>query len=98
MGRAIHFLPHGFIHLFLGGLFTTRVYLRAINEVIMSDELQVTGISKRERYESLYPQLQALLLDEDDLIANMANVAAALKEGFGFSGSVSTVLWATNWF
>ncbi len=50
----------------------------------MSDELKVTGSSKRERYESLYPQLQALLLGEDDLIANMANVAAALKEGFGF--------------
>ncbi len=32
----------------------------------------------------MYPHLQALLLGEDDLIANMANVAAALKEGFGF--------------
>lgn len=50
----------------------------------MSDEIQVIGSGKRERYESLYPQLQALLLGEDDLIANMANVAAALKEGFGF--------------
>ncbi|MGI6521620.1 MAG: GAF domain-containing protein [Fermentimonas sp.] len=50
----------------------------------MSDEIQVIGSGKRERYESLYPQLKALLLGEDDLIANMANVAAALKEGFGF--------------
>ncbi len=50
----------------------------------MANELHVTGSSKQERYESLYPHLQALLLGEDDLIANMANVAAALKEGFGF--------------
>ncbi len=32
----------------------------------------------------MYPQLQALLFGEGDLIANMANVAATLKEGFGF--------------
>ncbi|MGI6573640.1 MAG: GAF domain-containing protein [Fermentimonas sp.] len=50
----------------------------------MADELLVTGSSKRGRYESLCPQLQALLLGEDDLIANMANVVAALKEGFSF--------------
>ena len=50
----------------------------------MADELLITGSNKRERYESLYPQLQALLSGEDDLIANMANVSAALKEGFGF--------------
>jgi len=52
--------------------------------VSMADELLITGSNKRERYESLYPQLQALLSGEDDLIANMANVSAALKEGFGF--------------
>ncbi len=50
----------------------------------MAKELLVIGSSKRERYDSLYPQLQALLSGEDDLIANMANVAAALKEVFGF--------------
>ena len=40
--------------------------------------------SKEEMYESLYPQLKALTEDEPDLIANMANIASALKEAFGF--------------
>lgn len=40
--------------------------------------------SLKERYESLIPQLQALTADEPDRVANMANVAAALKETFGF--------------
>lgn len=40
--------------------------------------------SKEEMYESLYPQLKALTADEPDLIANMANIASALKEAFGF--------------
>lgn len=35
-------------------------------------------------YQSLIPQIQALLSGESDLIANMANVAAALKEQFNF--------------
>ena len=40
--------------------------------------------SKEEMYESIYPQLKALTEDEPDLIANMANIASALKEAFGF--------------
>ncbi len=40
--------------------------------------------SKAEKYEALIPQLQALTEDEPDLIANMANIAAALKEVFNF--------------
>ncbi|HHT30823.1 GAF domain-containing protein [Petrimonas mucosa] len=40
--------------------------------------------SLKEKYESLIPQLQALTEDEPDIVANMANVAAALKETFGF--------------
>jgi len=40
--------------------------------------------SKKERYESLLPQIKALLSGESDPIANMANVAAALKEAFDF--------------
>lgn len=35
-------------------------------------------------YESLLPQLAALIEDETDLTANLANIAAALKETFGF--------------
>lgn len=39
---------------------------------------------RSEVYESLLPQLRALTEDEPDLIANLANIAAALKEAFGF--------------
>lgn len=35
-------------------------------------------------YESLVPQIAALVDGEPDLIANLANIAAALREGFGF--------------
>lgn len=40
--------------------------------------------SKEARYQALLPQVRALVADEPDPIANMANVAAALKEVFGF--------------
>ena len=39
---------------------------------------------RRELYDSLLPQLTALVMGEPDLIANLANVAAALRETFGF--------------
>lgn len=51
----------------------------------MSEDLQIDKNSSREeKYISLIPQLQALIQGEPDLIANMANVSAALKEVFGF--------------
>jgi GAF domain-containing protein len=37
-----------------------------------------------EIYQSLLPQIRALIEDEEDRIANMANIAAALKQTFGF--------------
>jgi len=40
--------------------------------------------SKSERYESLIPQIGALISDEDDLIANLSNITSALKYGMGF--------------
>ncbi len=40
--------------------------------------------SKTEKYEVLFPQIQGLLESENDIIANMANIAAALKEVFNF--------------
>ena len=40
--------------------------------------------SKQERYEVLLPQIEAVVKDESDLIANMANVAAMLHETFRF--------------
>jgi L-methionine (R)-S-oxide reductase len=51
----------------------------------MSETLWVPQTSERkEIYEAILPQLQSLLDGENDKIANMANVAAALKEAFGF--------------
>lgn len=51
----------------------------------MAEDLYIPdGGSKEERYKSLYPQLKALTEEEPDLIANMANIASALKEAFGY--------------
>lgn len=41
-----------------------------------------SGSSKAEQYQSLLPQLAALIEDENNLIANLANVAAVLKSAF----------------
>ncbi len=40
--------------------------------------------SRKEIYESLLPQVEGLLNGETDTIANLANIAAVLKEAFGF--------------
>ena len=50
----------------------------------MAEDLYIVHGSKEEEYQSLMPQLKGLLSGETDLIANMANVAAALKEQFGW--------------
>ena len=42
------------------------------------------GATKEEKYKSLTPQIRGLLSGEENLIANLANIAAALKEGLGF--------------
>jgi GAF domain-containing protein len=41
-------------------------------------------MTKQETYKTLLPQIESLLAGETDAIANMANVAAALHEAFGF--------------
>ena len=48
----------------------------------MAEDLVIVKGSKEEEYQSLLPQVKGLLTGEADLIANMANVAAALKEQF----------------
>ena len=50
----------------------------------MAEDLQIQGTTKEEKYKSLLPQIKALVETESDLIANMANVCAALKFGFDF--------------
>lgn len=50
----------------------------------MAEELDIATGSKAEKYIGLIPQISALVSGEEDVVANMANVAAALKETFGF--------------
>ncbi len=50
----------------------------------MAEDLSIKHGSKQEQYENLLPQVKALLDGEPDLIANLANVAAALKEQFSW--------------
>jgi len=48
----------------------------------MAEDLLIASGTKKEQYESLLPQVAALLEGEGDLVANLANMAAALKEQF----------------
>ncbi len=50
----------------------------------MAEDLEIQTGTKAEQYQSLIPQIKGLLEGETDLVANMANVAAALKEQFGW--------------
>jgi GAF domain-containing protein len=51
----------------------------------MTEQLYLpSGANKVEKYQAILPQIKALISVEEDLIANMANVAAVLKEVFGF--------------
>ncbi len=50
----------------------------------MAEDLTIVTGSKVEIYQSLIPQIKGLLDGEPDFIANLANVAAALKEQFGW--------------
>lgn len=50
----------------------------------MAENIELEGNSKEERYNSLLPQIEALMFGENDIIANMANVCAALRFGFNF--------------
>ncbi|MBL0066095.1 MAG: GAF domain-containing protein [Bacteroidetes bacterium] len=51
----------------------------------MSENISIpTGLPKTEVYAALLPQLHALVEGENDTIANLANIVAALKEAFGF--------------
>lgn len=50
----------------------------------MAEDLTINTGSKAEQYQSLIPQIKALIEGEPDLVANLANIAAALKEQFGW--------------
>ncbi len=50
----------------------------------MAEDLHIIKGTKEDQYRALLPQVSALLEGEPDLVANMANMAAALKEQFGW--------------
>ncbi|HEX6124646.1 MAG TPA: GAF domain-containing protein [Pyrinomonadaceae bacterium] len=51
----------------------------------MAESVAFTATADRSvRYAEIVPQLDSLLSNEPDLVANLANVAAVLKEAFGF--------------
>jgi len=50
----------------------------------MAEDLNIFHGSKEEQYQHLLPQIEGLLEGEPDLVANLANIAAALKEQFNF--------------
>lgn len=51
----------------------------------MAEELIVSSSAdKQEKYQTLLPQIEALISGEPDLVANLSNIAAALKQTMGF--------------
>jgi L-methionine (R)-S-oxide reductase len=51
----------------------------------MADSISVSpNLDRQGRYQELIPQIAALICGEEDIVANMANIAAALKEAFKF--------------
>lgn len=50
----------------------------------MAEDLSIIKGTKESQYQSLLPQIKALITGEPDFIANLANIAGALKEQFGW--------------
>ncbi len=50
----------------------------------MAEELIIKKGTREEQYLELIPQIAALVAGEPDLIANLANISAALKQQFGW--------------
>jgi GAF domain-containing protein len=55
------------------------------NRKIMAEHLSISASTeKEERYQALLPQIDSLVSGEPDLVANLSNIAAALKQTFNF--------------
>ena len=48
----------------------------------MAEDLHIVEGTKEEQYQSLIQQIEGLLMGEEDLVANLANISAALKQQF----------------
>ena len=50
----------------------------------MTEDIKLAGKTKEERYRSLVSQVRGLIAGENDAVANMANICAAIKYGMGY--------------
>lgn len=51
----------------------------------MAEELVIPAVAtKQERYDALLPQIESLVAGEPDVVANLSNIAAALKQAMNF--------------
>jgi L-methionine (R)-S-oxide reductase len=50
----------------------------------MAEDLSIVQGTKEEKYKSVIPQIKALVEGEPDLVANLANIVAALMEQFSW--------------
>ena len=51
----------------------------------MAEELIIsTSTDKQQRYETLVPQIEALVSGEPEVVANLSNIAAALKQTMNY--------------
>ena len=50
----------------------------------MAEELEILVGERQEVYKGLLPQIKSLIEDETNEIANLSNIAAALRQSFGF--------------
>ena len=46
--------------------------------------IDITHTGKSDRYQQILPQIESLMADEPDLIANLAHISAVLKAAFGW--------------
>lgn len=59
-------------------------HICTLSETSMAENLNISEGSKEEKYRVLLPQIKSLVAGESNLIANLANISAALKETFRF--------------
>ena len=65
--------------------FARSVIYRAKLEKIMAENLFISQTTDRKKiYDEIVPQIAALVEGETDLVANLANITAVLKQAFGF--------------
>lgn len=57
------------------------------------EEIKVSAATKQELYAELLPQITAIVTDESNRVANMANLVAALKQTFDYYSWVGLYLY-----